>query len=177
MPITDHIRQVADRTIGLIQDYYKRNPNEGFQEQEARISRVERAMEACNGFEPDEKLQKVTENVFEMTCSWEVGTDAIKDKINALETKMDQIQRESLAADEKLSESFKEENHKTRQAVEELKNSLEAAPKEKTWYGQLFDLIDKAKWAIVVLVLVLTAGMVFNPQIIQLFNALVDKIK
>ena len=65
MPITDHIKQVAERTIGLIQDYYKRNPNESFQEQEARISRVERAMEACNGYEPEEKLQRVTENVFE----------------------------------------------------------------------------------------------------------------
>ena len=191
MPITDHIKQVAERTIGLIQDYYKRNPNEGFQEQEARISRVERAMEACNGFEPDEKLQKVTENVFEMTCSWEVGTDAIKDKINLLENKMDQIQRESLEADEKLSESFKDENHKTRQVVEgingaveglnetvkKIQESLDAKPREKSWYGQIIDLIRDAKWAIVVLVLVIIGGMVFNPQIIQLFNALVEKIK
>ncbi len=198
MPITDHIKQVAERTIGLIQDYYKRNPNEGFQEQEARISRVERAMEACNGFEPDEKLQKVTENVFEMTCSWEIGTDAIKDKINLLEDKMDQIQRESLEADEKLSESFKQENYKTRQVVEgisgsvdglngavsglnetvkKIQESLDAKPREKSWYGQIIDLIRDAKWAIVVLVLVIIGGMVFNPQIISLFNALVEKIK
>lgn len=191
MPITDHIKQVAERTIGLIQDYYKRNPNESFQEQEARISRVERAMEACNGFEEEEKLQRVAENVFEMTCSWEIGTDAIKDKISLLENKMDQIQKESLEADEKLSESFKEENHKTRQVVEgitgsveglnetvkKIQESLDSKPREKSWYGQIIDLIRDAKWAIVVLILVIITGMVFNPQIIQLFNALVEKIK
>lgn len=176
MPITDHIKQVAERTIGLIQDYYKRNPNESFQEQEARISRIERAMEACNGFEPEEKLQRVAENVFEITCSWEVGTDAIKDKISSLETKLDKLQTESLEMDEKLSNAFMEENLKTRQAVQALEESIKAMPPKK-WYEHLFDFLEKTKWAIVVVILIIIGGMVYNPQIIELFTALTEKIK
>lgn len=47
-----------------------------------RLDRIDRVKNGCNGLDERQKLQANAENIFELTCSWELGSDALKAKID-----------------------------------------------------------------------------------------------
>lgn len=114
MPITQHIEEVARRTIDEIQDYYKRFSDDinDTDEMEHRIARVERLKEACNGLTEKDKLQKTAENLFEVGTAWERGQDMIKKIIRKnqknVETKLAEFRKENNENYEKIQSSIKE---------------------------------------------------------------------
>lgn len=84
--IPDRIRAEGLRTIKSIQTYYEKysRGHEDAEEMEHRISRIEAAMEGCNGLSPEDKVQKTAENLFELTCSQERSFDAMRKEIKLL---------------------------------------------------------------------------------------------
>lgn len=131
MPITQHIEEVARRTIDEIQDYYRKFSDDinDTDEMEHRIARVERLKEACNGLTEKDKLQKTAENLFEVGTAWERGQDMIK-KI---------IRKNQKDVESKLAEFRKENNenyNNIQGSIKELSENMNKKFEEEKQYNE-----------------------------------------
>ena len=95
MAITKQLRDEADRAIEGIQKYYD-GPDalDNVEEREHRIDRIEAALDGCNGYTDQEKIQKTAVGVFKLTCATEyigLKLDHLSGRFARVEGKLDAL--------------------------------------------------------------------------------------